>query len=162
MKAHKIILAFMGTVLAGSLAGTVLADDATSPASVCRPQDSGSLNALSNGGVENPTSSTVTALCPVERKWANGGWKTKLSGTVWALDRSASTDSCCRAVSRNPSGGNVVGSWVCTSGSSTSYQSLSVPQITDNTTFSHFYLECQVPGASGARSGLLSFKATQE
>ncbi|WP_159397594.1 hypothetical protein [Sorangium cellulosum] len=153
----------MGTMLAVSLAGTVLADDvATYPASMCRPQDSGSLEVLSNGGVENPTSSSVTALCPVERKWEDGGWMTKLSGTAWVLDRNTSTNSCCRAVSRNPSGGNVEGTWVCTSGSSTSYQSLSVPQITDTTTFSHFYLECTVPGATGSTSGLLSFKATQE
>jgi hypothetical protein len=163
MKLRKTILAFLVTSLVGSLAGTVLADDiANLPASLCRAQDSGSLTVMTSGEVENQTASLVTALCPVERKSVSGAFMTKLSGTVWALDQSSTADTCCHAVSANPAGGNVVGTSVCTSGSSTSYQGLAVPEITASGSFSNFYIVCTVPAQATGNSGLSTYRAIQK
>ena len=163
MKLRKTILAFFGTSLVGSLSGSVQADDIMNfPASQCRAQDSGSLTIMSSGEVENQTASVVTALCPVERKSVNSAFFTKLSGTVWALDESSTANVCCQAVSMNPAGVDVFGTSVCTSGSSTSYQGLVIPEITASGSFSNFYISCTVPAVAFGTSGLSSYRAIQK
>ncbi len=164
MKLRKTILAILGISLVGSLTETVQADDIMNfPASQCRAQDSGSLTIMSSGEVENQTLSVVTALCPVERKSVNGAFLTKLSGTVWALDESSTADVCCHAVSQNPVGGTVNGTSVCSSGSSTSYQGLVVPEITAvSGSYSNYYIVCTVPALAFGTSGLSSYRAIQK
>ena len=166
MKLRKLVLTFTSTTLAISLTGVVLAEDVMNlPASMCRPQGSGSLAVKDDGSIENQTTSEVTALCPVERKWANGALSTSLSAKVWALDRHATENVCCRAVRRSPTNSNndFRGPEVCTSGNYITYQTLDVPEIASGGSFSYFYIECTIPPKSaGNESGLSTYRAIQE
>jgi hypothetical protein len=142
-----------------SIAGAVLAGTVTNnaPGSSCvYAGGGGTLNVRTDGEIENTsTTAFAIAICPVDRPIGSGVTTTQLSGTVFAVDRSSSADVCCWVASKNPDGGSVSGTSTCTSGSSSTYQQISLPGLTDNTTYSHFYVICSLPPAVGTSTSRL-------
>jgi hypothetical protein len=119
------------------------------------------LNPNTLGQTENPQSFTVSAICPSERRVINGAFATNYSATVWVSDQNSTSDVCCKAVSRTPSGNVKESAWACSTGMS-SNTALNVPVITDGYTFAHFYLQCTLPGAEAGRtSRILTFRSIQ-
>lgn len=163
MKIPSVRRAAITAALLCSVAGAVWAATSSNlPGASCVAAGSGTLAARADGEAENLTASTVTAVCPVERPMG-AELTTKLSATVFVVDRHASANVCCKAVSKNAGGAVVQSATVCSTGSSTSYQALSLAEITDPYTFSHFYVQCDVPPiASGAASRLQFVRAVQQ
>jgi catabolite regulation protein CreA len=125
------------------------------PGSTCVAAGSGVLNVRTNGEAENATAAAVTAVCPTTRDPSLKNF----AATVWVRDRSTTAEVCCKAMSRNPAGATVTGTEVCSSGASSSYQTLSLPAINDPYTYSHFYVSCSVPPVDGsARSAILTVR----
>jgi hypothetical protein len=144
-----------------SLSAPALADDLdNAPGAMCVGAGA-ALTPNTLGHVENPQSSSVTAICPSERRVVNGVFATHFSATVWVSDQSSSSDVCCKAVSRTPNGNTQESASVCSSGIS-SNTSLSIPVITDGFTFAHFYLQCTLPAVeAGKTSRILTFRSIQ-
>jgi len=89
-------------------AGTLLADIThNTPGAVC-VATSGSLVNSVDGQSANLTTSTASAVCPIDRDIAPT-LSTKVAATVWVLDENPSTDVCCTLHSKNPGGGVVNG-----------------------------------------------------
>ncbi|PTL82274.1 hypothetical protein [Vitiosangium sp. GDMCC 1.1324] len=148
-------------LLSLSASTAALADDMdNAPGSMCVGAGY-SLTVNTAGQAENPQAFTVTAICPSERKVINGAFATNFSATVWVSDQSTTSDVCCKAVSRLPSGVTKESALVCTTGT-TSNTGLTIPVVTDGYTFAHFYLQCQLPGVeSGKTSRILTFRSIQ-
>jgi hypothetical protein len=126
-------------------AGVAWAATGTStPGSACVGVD-GTLDITSDGAASNATAASITAMCPVERR-ISPTVATKISGTVYAIDRSTSGNVCCRLISKNPGSETLIeGTQVCSSGNGTSSQALALPQLTDPYSFSHFAVRCTLP-----------------
>jgi hypothetical protein len=143
-------------------AGVAWAATGTStPGSACVGVD-GKLDIGSDGTASNPTTASITAMCPVERR-ISPTVATKISATVYAFDRSASGNVCCRLISRNPgSETRIEGTQVCSSGSGTTSQALALPQLTDPYSFSHFAVRCTVPPVNAnATSQIVMYTTVQ-
>jgi hypothetical protein len=155
------------TTLAGlsilCLAGAVWAATSTNvPGAACVAIEGASLTVNSDGEAVNLGGQLVTAVCPAERPIGSGG-TSKASGTVFVIDRSPAENVCCWMVSQNPGGSRIESNHVCSASSSNVFQTLALPQVTDGRTFSHFVVECDVPGVSGgAASRILTYRITQE
>ncbi|WNG47127.1 hypothetical protein F0U60_25625 [Archangium minus] len=151
-------------ILTGILAaGATLADSTqNAPGAACVAINGASLTVRDDGEAENRTASLVTAICPAERPIGTGT-TTTLSGRVFVVDQSTTSEVCCRAVSKNPLGAKVTGAWQCSTGSSANYQALDLASLSDTYTFSSFYLECQVPALSGGNASRIQmYRATQQ
>ena len=146
-----------------SISGIVWASTTTnSPGGNCVAASSGSLNVRSDGEAENTTNTTVIAVCPAERP-VGANLTTKASGQVFVVDQSVTGDVCCRIESKNPGGAIVTGPLVCSSGTSASYQALTLPEITDAFTYSHFFVWCSVPAINGVlASRIQMYRTTQQ
>ena len=119
----------------------------------------GDVTVRSDGQIENRNSTALTVVCPAERPTAN----TVFKGQVWAVDRSSSEEMCCRMLTKNPGGATVTGDEVCTSGASSSHQTLGLPEVKDPYTWSHVFVRCTIPAASGSTySRLATYRTTQE
>lgn len=153
-------------VLVGGLlyAGVALAASTNNaPGSACTATSGASLSVRDDGEAENLSAGLVTAICPAERPIGTGETTTSLSGKVFVVDQSTTSNVCCRAVSKNPNGVKVTGAWSCSTGSSSGYQSLDLAAISDSYTYSSFYLECQVPAvSSGNASRIQMYRTVQE
>ena len=145
-----------------TVAGVSFADTDNAPGSMCVATGSNTMSINTVGHGYNNNTSSMTVVCPSERKIIGSNFATKFKGTVWVMDRSTTDNVCCRAMTRNPGGANVTGTEVCTSGSSSSYKQLNVPQITDNYTWSHFYIRCTLPAKDGSNaSRILTYRSVQ-
>jgi hypothetical protein len=155
----------IGTAVLGFLATFatplfVTAGTENLPGSMCVGTNA-ALTITANGNADNATASTVTAICPTERVMISGALATNFSARVWVNDRNGSADVCCRVVSRQPNGNEVLGDSVCSTGNSTTDQSLSLPGITDRYTFSSFFVRCTMPPTSTGNSRILTYRATE-
>jgi hypothetical protein len=156
----KILLAATATAMLAT-GGVLAATSTNAPGAACVAA-SGSLSARSDGEIENITGSIATAVCPAERPIGTGG-TSKLSATVWVVDQSTAGNVCCKVVSKNTGGAVVQSVPVCSTGASTASQPLSLPQITDTFTFSHFFVQCDVPPINaGSPSRIQMYRTTQE
>lgn len=146
-----------------SLATVVWAATSTNqPGSQCVAASSGSLQVRSDGETENASASTVTAVCPVDRAIAPS-LVTKVSGSIFVVDRSDTSNVCCKLISKNVGGTIVQSSSVCSTGNSASYQTLAIPQITDTYSFGSFSVQCTVPPVNaGAASRIQLYRTVQE
>ena len=142
-----------------AFAGIAYATTQTSSAGArCAGINGGSLSILLNGEAENPSAATVTAICPLERNTS----ASTVSGNVSVLDLSNDGNICCRLVSKNPGSTRIDGSQVCSAGSTWTSQQLTLPSITDATTFSHFFVQCTVPATNGSlASRIQMYRTTQ-
>jgi hypothetical protein len=140
----------------------VRSDLDNAPGSMCVAA-AGALTVNTAGQVENKGTVNATAICPTERKMINGALATNFSATVWVLDQHSVGNICCTVVSHQPNG--VIkesATLACSSGSSASYQALSVPGITEPATFADWFVRCTVPlPESGKTSRILTYRSTQ-
>jgi hypothetical protein len=149
------------TAIVATAGGVYAATTTNTPGASCVAAGSGTLNVRSDGEAENATASTVTAVCPAERQ-AGADLTTKVSGQVFVVDQSTTANVCCKVVSKNAGGAVVQSATVCSAGSSSGYQSLALPEITDPFSFSHFYVQCDVPPVSaGLTSRIQMYRTTQ-
>jgi hypothetical protein len=150
------------TAIVGAAGGVYAATTTTNtPGAACVAVGSGTLNVRSDGEAENPTAATVTAVCPAERP-AGADLTTKVSGQVFVVDQSTIANVCCKVVSKNAGGASVQSATICSAGASSGYQALSLPEITDPFSFSHFYVQCDVPPVSaGLTSRIQMYRTTQ-
>jgi hypothetical protein len=160
MKRSHLISALALAIL-GS-AGVVIASTSTNTPGATCVASSGTLVNSVDGQSANLTTSSATAVCPIDRQIAPTV-STKVAATVWVVDESTSANVCCTLHSKNPGGAEVNGSQVCSSGSSSNYQTLSLAQITDGATFSHYFITCTVPGtSSGLVSKVLTYRSIED
>jgi len=160
---QKLRIAVSALLLSG-LADTALADGSlNTPGSACVATGTNSLFVRSDGEVENLTASIVTVVCPVDRPIGPGVTTTILSGDVFVIDQHPTLNVCCRVMSKNPSGSLVPGTQDCSAATSASYQHLVLPAITDEPTFSQFFVQCTVPPVSaGIPSRIQMVRNTQQ
>jgi hypothetical protein len=131
------------------------------PGSMCVGTNA-ALTVTSTGNADNGNAAAVTAICPTERVTIGGSLALNFSGRVWVLDRNSNADVCCHVVSRNPSSGTVTaGTDVCSTGNSTSAQSLTLPGINDPYTFSSFYIQCTMPAVGSGPSRIVTYRAIE-
>jgi hypothetical protein len=143
-------------------AGIVVASTTTNTPGATCVASSGTLINSVDGQAANLTTSSATAVCPIDRQIAPTE-STKVAATVWVVDESSASNVCCTLRSKNPAGGEVAGTQVCSSGASSAYQTLSLAQITDTTTFSHYFITCSVPGTSGGLvSKVLTYRSIED
>jgi hypothetical protein len=151
------ILAATATITA-LLGGVAAAENLNYAPSACAGVD-GAITVRSDGQIENRNRAAITVVCPAERNTSS----TQFSGKVFVVDRSSSEEMCCRILTKNPGGSTTTGDEVCSSGASTGQQTLTLPGITDPYTWSHLFVSCTMPAASGsAYSRLATYRATQE
>lgn len=145
-----------------STAGAVWAATTTnSPGAYCVAA-SGGLSVRDDGEVENTSAATVTAVCSAERP-ISPATTTKVSGTVFVVDRSSTANVCCKIMSKNAGGAVVQSASVCSAGNSTGHQKLELPQITDLCTYSQYFVQCTLPPVSaGTASRIQLYRTTQE
>jgi hypothetical protein len=153
----------LALLLISGAASAVETDNA--PAGLCVATDGSVINQLPGGEIENPGTSTVTVVCPANRKVIAGVYTTKFSGVAFGRDNNSSTNLCCKAVSSSPSS-SINGTEVCTSGvtPAANFAQLSLPELTDTGTNSHFFIQCKLPGrntSDNKRSLLYSFRSVQ-
>lgn len=124
---------------------------------------SGAVMVRADGGIENAAITPATVVCPIERRWSGASPSLYVSGRVWAVDQNAGEGVCCRVVSVNPSSGVTLESPpVCTAGTSSAAQSITSAEVHDTYSFSHFFLRCEIPAASGsARSRIQTVRNIQ-
>ncbi len=143
-------------------AGITLASTTTNtPGAVC-VASSGSLINGASGESANFTNASATAVCAADRSIAPT-LSTKVSAVVWVVDESTSANVCCTINSKNPSGTLISSPQVCSSGSTYASQTLTLAQITDGYTYSHYYVSCTVPALSGGLiSKILGYRTVQD
>lgn len=149
-------------VMAGVAVTALAAEIANVPASTCIPANGGQLSIGTDGQVANNTASSVTAVCPADRKLIGSAWATRFWARTFVVDQHSTQNVCCRVYSKNPSGGLVSGTDVCSTGESSSHQILDMPTITDGTTWSHFFVQCTLPPLEGSASKLQTVRTHQE
>jgi hypothetical protein len=156
----------LGTVLVTGLldSGVALASPTVNiPGSACVAEGTIPLTVDTDGEAENVSTSAVWAICPAERTISPSPSDTTFSGTVWVVDLNSTQDVCCRAVSKNPGGARVNGSFTCSSGATSSFQGLSLTSVSDPFTFSSFYIECFMPAnSSGGPSRIQGYRTVAQ
>lgn len=150
-----------GAALSGAAHAAEEMDNA--PASLCVPVEGSNLTVNASGLLVNKSAAAASAVCPTARKVVGGSFTSHYRATVWAVDEHPSQNVCCRTYTKNPGGAVKEGAQVCTSGTSTTYQTLELPEVVDGYTWSHFFVQCTVPPAYGtAYSRLVTFRSVQE
>lgn len=142
-----------------AFAGVAYATTLTSTSGArCTGINGGSLSSRTDGETENNSAATVTAICPLERNTS----ASTVSGDVFVLDQSTAANVCCHLVSKYPGATRIDGTQVCSTGSSTTRQQLTLPSITDAATFSDFFVQCTVPPINGAAASRIQvYRTTQ-
>ena len=159
MKRSHLISALALSIIS---AGAVIASTTTNTPGATCVASSGTLVNSVDGQSVNLTTSSASAVCPIDRQIAPTV-STKVAATVWVVDQSTSANICCTLHSKNPAGGEQSSPQVCSSGSNSTYQTISLAQITDNATFSHYFISCTVPGtSSGLASKILTYRSIED
>ena len=155
----KKVAIFMVLVASVAFAGFATAETNNESGVLCKGTD-GVLRVSTTGQAYNNTSSTITAVCPVERSAIDGNFGKKLKAKLFVLDRNPDSDVCCRVKSRTPNGNTIQSAQVCSSGSSSSYQTLNTAEISQQYTFGNFYVQCTVPPKyNGSTSRIITYRA---
>jgi hypothetical protein len=119
------------------------------------------LTVRTDGESENNNYKTVTAICPAPRPMSPV--TKKLSGSIFVIDRHSTENVCCYVASKNPGGAFKKGTTVCSSGNKSTYQILTLPELTDNYSWSSFYIRCTVPTkTSYGASRIQMYRAIQK
>lgn len=139
---------------------------ATYPGSVCVPR-AGSQNLIYyfSGRAINDKTSSIDAVCPLQRNVSSPYFNEDATVRVTVLDAHYTSDVCCTAYVREADGDFLAGSaQACTSGSDTANHkllSLNVPSVFAGTN-GYLVLNCNIPGAySGAYSALASIEVVE-
>ncbi len=92
------------------------------------------------------TTSDMNVVCPVVSEPTTPS----TAARVWVTDASASENVCCYAAVKNTGSSRIFSSRVCSSGSSSGYQNLTMSPPSMNFTFTHRYYYCSVPQKTGS------------
>ncbi|MGH1344074.1 MAG: hypothetical protein ACRBN8_21120 [Nannocystales bacterium] len=154
------LASFLGTLTLASIAFAAPTYE-NNPGAACVATGDNPLSVRIDGEAENQTSSGMYAVCPAERPVDD--LATEVSGRVFVVDQHPTSNACCRAASKNPSGSYQYSSWECSSGSSSGYQILDVDPVNDGYSWSHFMLQCYLPPMSGnAASRIQTYRVIQD
>lgn len=93
-----------------------------------------------------------TAVCPIDRPIAPSVANEISVPDLWVVDNNASQDVCCHLQFTGSSGITTEGEDVCTSGASTSVQTLSLSSLVEGYTFSNYSISCGLPSQSRLES----------
>jgi Trypsin len=115
----------------------------------------GPSNYTTYGTITNPSSSAVTVVCPIDRPIEPTASDFVRAPKMWVIDRSSTDDVCCHLQSKNPDGTLITGEDTCSSGNSSSYQTLTLSSVKDGTTWSQFDLVCTLPANSSSGSSAI-------
>lgn len=146
--AARLRAALAAAAVLGAAGVVYAATSSNAPGASCVAAGAGALSVRADGEAENLSAATVTAVCPAERP-AGTDLTTKISATAFVVDQSSTGNVCCKVASKNAGGALVQSATVCSTGASSGYQALSLAEITDPYSFSHFYVQCDVPAISG-------------
>jgi hypothetical protein len=127
-------------------AGTALADN-NYPGFQCVAL-SGAVTPDANGHIQNGGSVTATVLCPVIVDAATSGLASSGSPIAFVTDQNFDSNVCCSSRVKNTGQSVVAGGSVCSSGTNTGSQSLSLTNPATpggNFTFTHRWLQCSIP-----------------
>lgn len=137
---------------------TVLAEN-NRAAALCKAVGGAPISYGAAGQIQNASTSPVQVVCPIDRPITPAAADFVRMPRVWVYDLNPTQDVCCHLQSRNPSGAQITGADVCSSGTSSGYQTLVLPSVHDSFTFSQFTLVCSIPGASpSGPSGLDGYR----
>jgi hypothetical protein len=133
--------------------------DSSSPATVCRATGTNNDLSYSNQGrISNPNSSDRYLICPLHRSTAyNERWV-----YVTARDRHYSRDISCTAFSTNDDGGSGWWGSESTSGSSTTYSTLTIDSRPYSYTFGTSYVRCTLPARYSGNNSSIARVATDK
>ena len=123
-------------------------------------RDTGFLQVAPTARSRTPPRPERSPLVPSTRDLAA---RSRRSAARFVVDRSDASNVCCKLISKNAGGTSVQSASVCSTGNTTAYQSLALPQITDPYSFSTFSVQCTVPAINGAaRSRIQFYRTAQE
>lgn len=111
----------------------------------------GAVQVNSNGHVQNSGSTTATVMCPVFVDAGQSGLGTSGTPVAFVTDQNLSNDVCCSARVKNTGQSVVSGGTLCSSGSSSGAQELTLTNPDTpggNFTFTHRWLQCDLPAVS--------------
>lgn len=152
---RKTIFTMIG-LLTLTVAAAAHADADTYPGMMCDAY-SGTVDTDAYGHSQNESSSSwAYVICPVvaDPLVSSGSETIKM----WVTDYNSDYNICCRPVAKNV-GTTVSGSWVCTSGSSSSYKTLTFSNIPNMSySYSHRYFQCQIPPTDDGTSEIRSYR----
>jgi len=128
-------------------------DATTYLGAVCRSTGSAATYA-SDGSASNGTGSALTLECGGRRLQSGGVFSGRVAASATVIDRNPSSDVCCSLIARDPSGTQVTGTQVCSTGSTATAQVLPLvyPKITVGSSTAHLDVECTVPPVAGGQS----------
>jgi hypothetical protein len=145
-----------------SVATPTVIKEVNQPGSACRRVGTSVLSVGSDGEAWNSGAATSKFVCPIRRPGDGGFTDVVDVPRLFVYDRHASQDVCCYVQSKNPGGQKIVTGTFCSSGASAGYQSLVLPSIYDDYTFSQFNLVCDVPGSAAlGNSGIAGYRPRQ-
>lgn len=128
-------------------------------AASCKPVGGADLS-YSAGQVYNATAGTKDLVCPIARPIAPTVTDWVRVPVAWVFDRHPTENVCCRVRAKNAGGPETLSEQVCSEGSSSSYQALTLPSVYDPYTFSQFSVQCTIPGPSAnGQSGVHGLRA---
>jgi len=130
----------------------------------CRPT-AGAVTYTSDGAAANGTGSTVTLECGGRRTQSAGVFSGRIVANATVIDRNPNSDVCCSLIARDPSGTQVTGTQVCSTGSGAGAQVLPLvyPKLTVGSSLAHLDVECSVPPiASGLSSSVFDYQIEQQ
>lgn len=126
----------------------------------CKGVDGDAFSVTSAAQLWNTTAGSKDLVCPIKRPIGPTVADWVRVPRVWVYDRHPTEDVCCHVQSKNPGGALVSGDEVCSSGSSSSYQTLVLPSVRDTFSFSQASVQCTVPGPSAdGQSGVHGLRA---
>lgn len=136
------------------------------PGAMCQGANGADVSYTTAASVTNNTAASASILCPTRRvQDSNGNWTNRLMGQAFVVDQSPTEDVCCQLFARTPIGNLALGENVCSTGSSSAYQTLRLdfPKVRMDYTFAHFALKCTVPAlSSGKGSSVLTYRIGEQ
>ncbi len=135
------------------------------PGAACKAAGTAAVSYNTAANVSNPAAALATVLCPTRRVQDNGVFTNHLMGQAFVVDQHPTENVCCQLFARTPGGEVSTGANVCSTGSSSSMQSLKLdfPKVRMDYTFAHFALKCSLPAASsGVASSVLTYRIGQQ
>jgi hypothetical protein len=111
----------------------------------CKPVGGAPASYGTQAQILNPSTSSIEVECPLDRPIAPTVADFTRAPRVWVHDQSPTDDACCYLQSKNPGAQPVKGASVCSSESSSDYQTLILPSVRDPFTYSQLSIHCTIP-----------------
>jgi len=118
-----------------------------------------------DGSASNGTASPMTLECGGRRLQSAGVFSSRIAASATVIDRDPNSNVCCALIARDPSGAQVAGVQVCSTGSAANAQVLPLvyPKITVGSSTAYLDVECTIPPtASGLSSSVFDYQIEQQ